>query len=184
MLGIAESYRGDRSAGDRSTLAGAVVRADRVTDGFVFGSLTVGGTDATDAVCALFSDLDREDLQYLLSAGIAPAWYNLLDLREIHHRTGLPVCAVSFEGSPGLEDPLRDAFSGDDLDRRLAIYEHQPARKRIEVNGNARYWRGVGLDGEEARTLLAAVTPEGGRPEPLRIARLAARAADRFREDL
>lgn len=183
VLGVAESYRGDPTS-DRSTLAGAVVRADRVVDGFVFGSLTVGGTDATDAVCKLFSDLDREDLQYLLCAGIAPAWYNLLDLREIHDRTGLSVCAVSFEASSGLEDPLRQTFAGDDLDRRLAIYERQPSRTRIAVNGHDRYWRGVGLDGDEARALLEATTPEGGRPEPLRVARLAARAADRFRDDL
>lgn len=184
VLGVAESYRADRAAGDLSTLAAAVVRADRVVDGFVFGSLTVGGTDGTEAVCELFSELDREDVQYVLCAGIAPAWYNLLDLREIHERTGVPVCTVSFEDSPGLEVPLEEAFSGEALDRRLAVYDRQPPREPIGINDHERYWRGVGLDSEEARTLLAAVTPEGGRPEPLRVARLAARAADRFRRDL
>ncbi|PSQ09470.1 DUF99 domain-containing protein, partial [Halobacteriales archaeon QS_7_68_65] len=46
-LGVAESSRPDAT---RSTLAGAVVRADRVVDGFAFGSCTVGGTDATETV--------------------------------------------------------------------------------------------------------------------------------------
>jgi len=36
-LGVAESYRGERS-----TVAGAVVRASRAVDGFVFGTVTVG----------------------------------------------------------------------------------------------------------------------------------------------
>ncbi|MCL7417997.1 MAG: DUF99 family protein [Halalkalicoccus sp.] len=184
VVGVAESYRGDRSPGEASTLAGAVVRADRVVDGLVFGSLTVGGLDGTDAVCELFSELDREDVQYLLLAGIAPAWYNVVDLSEIADRIDPPVCAVSFERSAGLEGPIKRAFSGDERDRRLTTYERQPARKRIEVNGETLYWRGVGLDSAAARELLSTLTPEGGRPEPLRVARLAARAADRFREDL
>ncbi len=184
MLGIAESYRGERSSGDPSTLAGAVVRADRVVDGFVFGSLTVGGLDGCDAVCELCFELDRQDVQYLLLAGIAPAWFNLVDLHELTERVDRPVCAVSFEESAGLETPLREAFSDDALECRLAIYERQPPRERIEVNDEALFWRGVGLDSGEARELLRALTPEGGRPEPLRVARLAARAADRFREDL
>lgn len=184
VLGVAESYRGARSPGDPSTLAGAVVRVDRAVDGLVFGSLTVGGVDATDAIVELFSELDREDVRYLLVAGIAPAWYNLIDLRGLAAAIDRPVCAVSFEESAGLEGPLREAFSGEELARRLAVYERQPARERIEVNGHELYWRGVGLDAGEARELLTAVTPEGGRPEPLRVARLAARAADRFRGDL
>ncbi|KYH26018.1 hypothetical protein HAPAU_11080 [Halalkalicoccus paucihalophilus] len=184
VLGIAESYRGDRSPGEASTLAGAVVRADRVVDGLVFGSITVGGEDATDAVRGLFSELDREDVRYLLLSGIAPAWYNVVDLPEIADQIGRPVCAVSFEESEGLEGPVKRAFSGDERDRRLATYDRQPARERIEVNSETLYWRGVGLDSAEARELLSTLTPEGGRPEPLRVARLAARAADRFREDL
>ncbi|MCH7661999.1 MAG: DUF99 family protein [Euryarchaeota archaeon] len=185
VLGIAESYAGDRSPGEPSTLAGVVVRLDRSVDGVVFGSLTIGGLDGTDAIIELFSTLGREDVQYLLLSGIAPAWYNLLDLHAIYDRIDRPVCSVGFEESSGLGAPLEEAFSGEELDRRFGIYERQPPRKRIEIAGRELYWRDVGIDREEATTLLSATTPEGGpRPEPLRVARLAARAADRFREDL
>lgn len=180
-LGIAESYRNDDDGGSASTLAGAVVRADRALDGLAFGSCTVGGRDATDAVCELFSTLDREDVSYVLVAGIAPAWYNLLDLHRIHEHVSRPVCSVSFEASAGLEDALRREFSGEALERRLATYERQPPRRRTEVNGHDLYWRALGLDGSGARELLSAFTPEGGRPEPLRVARIAARAADAHR---
>lgn len=175
-LGIAESYRGNES-----TLAGAVVRADRALDGLAFGSCTVGGDDATAAIRELFSRLDREDIQYVLVAGIAPAWYNVLDLREIHDCVERPVCSVSFEESEGLEATLRRVFSGDALDWRRKTYERQPPRHPIEVNGHELYWRGIGLDNREAAELLSAFTPEGGRPEPLRVARIAARAGDAFR---
>lgn len=184
VLGVTESYRGVRSPGKQSTLAGVVVRADQVVDGVSFGSLTIGGTDATGSIIELVSDLDREDVQYLLLSGIAPAWYNLIDLFELADATNRPVCAVSFESSPGLEGALKNAFSGEALDHRLTIYERQPTRQRIEINGHDRYWRGVGIDPDETHELLSAVTPQGGRPEPLRVARLTARAADRFRGDL
>jgi endonuclease V-like protein UPF0215 family len=172
-LGIAESFRGDES-----TLAGAVVRASRVTDGFVFGTCTVGGTDATDAVRSLLDRLDREDIRYVLLAGIAPAWFNLLDLPAIRESADRPVLSVTFEESPGLEGALREAFEGDALDERLAVYRRQPERRRLTVNDERVFVRAVGCDGSEATDVVRAFTPEGGRPEPLRVARLAARAAD------
>ena len=173
-LGVAESY-----TGDRSTLAGAVVRADRVVDGFAFGSCTVGGTDATAGIYDLYDRLDREDVRYLLVAGIAPAWYNIVDLCELHERTDRPVLAVSFEESAGLEPAINEAFDGEEATRRLDTYRSLPDRRRVSVPGGAVFVRAVGIDDEEAAAVVRAFTPEGGRPEPLRVARLAARAADR-----
>lgn len=177
-LGVAESVTdGD----DRSVLCGAVLRADRTADGFVFGSCAVGGTDATTAIESLFFDLNREDLQYLLLSGIAPAWFNLLDLHALADAVSRPVISVSFESSPGLEPALREQFSGDALDERLRTYRAQPPRRRIDVNGDEVWVRAVGVDTDRAERVVRAYTPEGGRPEPLRVARLAARAARRFR---
>ncbi|MFB6228419.1 MAG: DUF99 family protein [Halobacteriales archaeon] len=181
-VGIAESYAGDRRRGDSSTIAGAVVRADRVVDGLAFTSCTVGGTDATGAIRTLLSRLDREDVRYVLVAGIAPAWYNVLDLRAIAEAVDRPVLSVSFEASEGLEPALKREFSDDELSERLDTYRRQPARERLTVNGETVFVRRVGLD-DGAPEVVRAFTPEGGRPEPLRIARTAARAADQFRAD-
>ena len=170
-LGVAESY-----TGSHSTVAGAVVRGDRTVDGFVFDRWTVGGTDATDTVIALIRRLDRPDIRYLLLSGIAPAWFNVLDLHRIHDATGLPTLSVSFEDSPGLADAIRREFEGPARRRRLATYYAQPDRQRVDFDGVSCWVRAVGCT-EPAR-VVRAFTPEGGRPEPLRVARLAARAAD------
>lgn len=177
-LGVAESFA---DCDERSVLCGAVLRADRTADGFVFGSCAVGGTDATAAVESLVFDLDREDIQYLLLAGIAPAWFNLVDLHALADAVSRPVLSVSFEASHGLEPALREAFSGDALDERLSTYRAQPPRRRIDANDEEVWVRAVGLDADGADRVVRAYTPEGGRPEPLRVARLAARAARRFR---
>ena len=171
-LGVAESY-----TGSHSTVAGAVVRGDRTVDGFAFDRWTVGGTDATDTTIALLRRLNRPDVRYLLLSGIAPAWFNLLDLRRLHDATALPTLSVSFEESPGLADTIRREFDGPACRRRLATYYAQPDRRRVAVGEDSCWVRAVGC--EDPAGVVRAFTPEGGRPEPLRVARLAARAADR-----
>jgi endonuclease V-like protein UPF0215 family len=176
-LGIAES-----AGEETSTLAGAVVRADRVVDGVAFDRCTVGGDDATAAACRLVDRIDRADISYCLIAGIAPAWFNLFDLPTINERTGLPVISVSFEASPGLEAAIRDAFDdAERIDERLATYHRQPERSAVTINEEQRFVRAARLSQARAADVVRAFTPEGGRPEPLRVARLVARAgATRF----
>jgi len=179
-LGVAESFDG---GDDRSVICGAVLRADRTADGFAFDSCAVGGTDATAAIESLFLRLGREDVRYLVIAGIAPAWFNVVDLHHLSAAVDRPVLSVSFESSPGLEPALREQFSGDALDRRLRTYRAQPPRRRLTVDGGDVWVRAVGVDDDRAERIVRAFTHEGGRPEPLRVARLAARAVRQFRAD-
>ncbi|MFC6731408.1 DUF99 family protein [Haladaptatus sp. DYSN1] len=174
-LGVAESFRDERS-----TLAGVVTRASRIVDGFSFGECTVGSLDATDAISDLYDRLGREDAQSVMVSGIALAWYNLVDLHRLHEATARPVISVTYEASDGLETGLRDAFDGTELDARLAIYEALPPRHELQVGAETVWVRCVGCEPDEAAELVRGFTPEGGRPEPLRVARLAARAADEW----
>jgi endonuclease V-like protein UPF0215 family len=193
-IGIAESYVGsdEPSPSDdaatrsdnptRSTLAAAVVGPDRVVDGLTYGSCTVGGTDATGAIADCVERLGRPDAGCVLVAGVALAWYNLVDLHRLADAADRPVIAVSFEASDGLADALRDEFDGDALDARLAAYEGLPDRTRVDLDGDTVWIRPVGCDTGTATERVRSLTPSGsGRPEPLRVARLAARAANRWR---
>lgn len=178
-LGVAFSD-GDRT----SRLAGAVVTAAGVLDGLGFERCAVGGTDATEAVIRLADALDREDVRHVACAGIAPAWFNILDLRRIREALDRPVYAVSYEASPGLEPALREAFDGDALARRLAVYRSLPPRTRVDdpSEGDSPaagplFVRAVGLDPDRAAAAVRALTREGfRRPEPLRLAAVAASA--------
>ncbi len=177
---------GSRALGvavSRETVGGAVVRRDRVTDGFAFTDCTVGGTDATAAITDLLSTLDREDVRWVTVAGIAPAWFNVIDLEAVQATAGVPVVAVSFEDSPGLEAAIRREFDDDDAAaERLRVYRSLPARHETTINGRSVWLRAVGCDVTRAAELVGSFTPaDQHRPEPLRVARLAARAADRER---
>ncbi|GAB3702602.1 endonuclease dU [Halorubrum pallidum] len=170
------------SDGDRiSRVAGAVVRSDGTLDGLGFERCTVGGTDATDAVIDLVDALDRDDVRHVACDGIAPAWFNFLDLRRLRETLDVPVYSVSYEPSPGLKPALREAFDGDALASRLAAYRSLPPRTRVETDGaneaDPLFVRGVGLDGDAAATAARGLVREGfRRPEPLRLAGVAASA--------
>lgn len=165
------------SAGDEiARLAGAVVKVDGAFDGLVYGTCTVGGTDATTRIADLFHRLDREDVQRLLLAGVAPAWFNLVDLHAVADAVDRPVLAVSFESSPGLETALREQFSGSALAERLAVYRSLPQRHRITVDDHELFVRSVGVEADRAATIVRQHTNIGGRSEPVRVAAIAASA--------
>ncbi|WP_435155494.1 DUF99 family protein [Haladaptatus sp. DFWS20] len=177
-LGVAESYHTDDT--NTSTLAGVVTRVSRVVDGFVFGTCTVGGTDVSDAILDLGERLGREDVRYILVSGIALSWYNIVDMHRISEALDRPVISVTFEESDGLDASLASEFSGEELEQRREIYRRQPARHEFSVNEQTVFVRSVGVDTHEARDVVRAFTPDGGRPEPLRVARMAARAGDEW----
>jgi endonuclease V-like protein UPF0215 family len=174
-LGVAESYRGE---GGESYLAGAVVRGSGTVDGLEFTTATVGGTDATDAVIRLYELADREDIRLVMLSGVALSWYNIVDMSAVHEKTGVPVISVTYEESEGLRAALRDEFSGEALNKRLGLYDILPPRRRVTV-GNGLYVRSVGFSDDRAEEAVRLFTRDG-RPEPVRVARLAARGLLEF----
>lgn len=180
-LGVAESYRG-HDDGAASTLCGAVARADRVVDDIEVSSCTVGGRDATEAAVDIWRRLDRPDIRYILVAGVALAWYNIVDLGALAAATDRPIVAVTFEDGDGLEAGIEAAFDGEERAARLAAYRSLPGRRRIEVDGQSLFVRSVGLDDAAADAVVDAYTHEH-RPEPLRVAKRVAGRLDAARRD-
>jgi len=176
-LGVAESYRGE--TGD-SYLAGAVVRGSYAVDGLVYTTATVGGTDATDAVVELY---DRDDVRLLMLSGVALSWYNIVDLHAVNEATGVPVASVTYEESDGLRRAIRDEFDGEARDERLATYDSLPPRRPVSVCDTTFYLRSVGVPDERADEWMRGFTHDG-RPEPVRVARLAARGLLDYEEGM
>jgi endonuclease V-like protein UPF0215 family len=171
-LGIAESFSGR----EHSTLAGIVMRKDLKIDGFAFSRVTVGGMDATDAVLEIVNALNRRDINVILLSGCVIAFFNIIDPGQVHDLTGLPVICVTYEESAGLEGDILHHYPGDTA--RLDAYRRLGTRTPHTLpDGQTMYIRSWGLDPADAGRLCTAFTCEGKIPEPLRVARLAARAA-------
>lgn len=174
-LGIAESFR---KGYPLSVLAGVVMRADWKIDGFACSLATVGGMDATEAVLKIFRDLNRRDINVILLNGCIISFFNIIDLERVHLETSAPVICVTYEPSEGLEKYLSEYFPEDDL--RVEAYRKLGEREKIEIGGQELYIRAEGISNADVRRILAKFSSSNSLPEPLRVARIAARGIMRM----
>jgi len=174
VLGVSESFIKDK--GKKSVLAGVVMRSDLVIDGFSFSTTTVGGLDATDAVLELYWKLERKDINFIFLNGCVISWFNIISLKKVHAETSLPLVCITYEESEGLEKYLTEYF-GTQAQERIDRYRENGEREELELHTGKRVFaRYFGLEKKEALRILNKFTLQGAIPDPLRIARLLARA--------
>ncbi|HNX39273.1 MAG TPA: DUF99 family protein [Methanothrix sp.] len=173
VLGIAESFSRSRPY---SMIAGVVMRADLRVDGLAYCRAMVGGDDATAAILQIFRGLDRPDINALLISGAVVSWFNIIDLHEVHAKTGRPVVCLTYDDSEGLEGYIREYFP--DAEDKIAAYRRLGERQTVCLKtGYEVFVRTLGASLDEARLLLNKFIRDGRTAEPIRLAKLAARAA-------
>jgi hypothetical protein len=164
-------------------LAGVVMRADRRVDGLAYARASVGGDDATRAVLEICRRLDRRDINALLLSGTAISWFNIIDLVAVFEEVSRPLICLTYEESEGLEKYLREYFP--EPEEKIERYRTLGGREKIRLKtGYDLFVRVHGATVEEARILLNKFTLDGRVPEPVRLARMAARAARKVEEEL
>ncbi len=152
------------------------MRADLIMDGFTFSRVEVGGMDATQRIVEMYEALNRRDINILLLNGCVISWYNVIDLNRVVNAIGLPLICVTYRDSKGLETFFKENFP-EDWQRRTEVYKRNGPRTPLTLHtGHTVYARFLSISREETSRLLNKFTFHGAVPEPLRIARLLARA--------
>lgn len=172
-MGIAESFRQGRK---KSVLAGVVMRSDFVIDGVALGRTAVGGDDATSSIASLFRKFKRNDVNLIMVSGAILSLYNIIDVDGLAQRTGLPVICLTYKETAGIEDSIRRHFpSGSGP--KLEAYRKLGRRTGVKLHtGHRIFVRWAGIGKGEAKRILEAFTLQGSIPEPVRVAKLLARA--------
>ena len=177
MLGVAESFRQGEAS---SLLAGVVMRGDLVLDGFAFGRTSVGGDDATRGVLSLYRQLGRNDVNLVMVSGAILSLYNIIDIDELAAKTKLPVVCLTYKETSGIEDSIVRHFP-EGKKEKLAAYRKLGPRKRFRLSsGFAVYARTAGIKDSDALKVVDMFTLQGSLPEPVRVAKLLARAGARL----
>lgn len=176
VMGVAESFRqGDK----RSTLAAVVMRGDLVVDGLALGRTVVGGDDATSSILSLFRRLGRNDVNLIMVSGTILSLYNIVDSDKLSAKSKLPVICLTYKQTSGIEDSIRRHFP-DEFQTKVEAYKKLGERVRIKVeSGSIVYARLAGVPTPDAKRVLDLFTLQGAWPEPIRVAKLLARAAVR-----
>ena len=173
VLGIAESFKPDKRW---SVFAGVVMRADLVVDGFAIGKASVGGDDATASIASLYRKLRRNDVNLLMVSGCILSLYNIIDVDELARKTRLPTICLTYKETAGIEGAILRHFPTR-AGEKLAAYRKLGERERIKLpSGHSVYARTSGVSYAEASSVVGSFTLQGSIPEPVRVARLLARA--------
>lgn len=185
-LGVAESFRkgnvSSSSNNNKAILAGVVMRSDLVIDGMVYGYSTIRGMDATESILNMYNELGRGDISVIMLGGVIISMYNIIDIEELYSRLRVPVIGLTFEDSEGLEEHIRHAFNDDyEYSRRIEAYRRLGSRSKVMLKtGKYVYVRCAGINIKNAKGVINKFLLQGSVPEPIRVARLSARALLRF----
>ncbi|MFW9830411.1 MAG: DUF99 family protein [Candidatus Thorarchaeota archaeon] len=173
FLGVAES--GLLGAVD-TILGGVVMRADLILDGLVWRKATLRGLDASEAVIEMIQQLDRQDLNGIMLHGSVIAGYNVIDMIQLYSATKLPVISVTKAPQENLKEHLISTFPSD-WEIRWEIVLRNGVMKPIKLDTESTVFvQFIGCSWETVKGVINRLTRFGGIPEPLRVARLLARA--------
>lgn len=170
-LAIAESFRQNST---RSILSGLIMRRDFVIDGFVFGSATLEGNDATDQILHMYEELCRFDISYLILSGLIISMYNIVDVKKLYDSLQIPIIGITYNESDGIEGAIKHHFPKS-FESKINEYKKLGKRERITLHTSYDLFvRYEGCTIYEVKQLLNELTLQGSVPEPLRVSQLLA----------
>jgi len=181
VLGIAESFR---TSSEISTLAGVVMRSDLIIDGFGFAEVTVSGSDATKAVVNVNNALNRNDVNAIFLSGSVLSLYNIVDVDGLYEELSIPVVALTFSKSKAnLIQNIEERFPKEEAEKKKKLLEKLGPSRRVRLStGYDVFVRTAGVEEtEETKRLIDRFTLQGAIPEPIRVARLLAKAVSAWR---
>ncbi len=171
-LAIAESFRQNSL---KSIFAGIVMRRDFVIDGFIFGSATLEGDDATDTVLEMYNKLQRPDSSYVLISGLIVSMYNIINIKKLYDSLKIPIIGISYNDSLGIEDALKHHFPNS-FESKISAYQKLGKREKITLStSHDIFIRKEGCTLGDVKHLLNALTLHGSVPEPIRVSQLLAK---------
>jgi len=171
-LAIAESFRQNST---KSIFAGIVMRRDFVIDGFVFGSATLEGDDATETILKMYDELQRPDISYVLISGLIVSMYNIIDIKKLYDSLKIPIIGISYNDSQGIEDALKHHFPNS-FESKITAYHKLGKREKITLStSHDVFVRKEGCTLSDVTHLLDELTLHGSIPEPIRVSQLLAK---------
>ena len=151
------------------------MRRDFVIDGFVFGSVTIEGDDATDAILKMYEELQRPDISYVLISGLIISMYNIIDIKKLYSCLKIPIIGISYNESPGIEYALKHHFPNS-FESKISLYHKLGKREKITLNTSHNIFvRKEGCTLSDVKHLLNELTMHGSVPEPIRVSQLLAK---------
>ncbi len=155
-------------------LVGVIFRGGNFFDGIIKTEVDVDGFDSTEKISNAIIKSKYEDLRIIMLDGITFGGYNVVDIKELFEKTGMPVITVNRK-KPDLEKFKAGMRNLSDYERRLKAvgnagefyYAHLSSGKRL-------CFQKCGIEAKDAEEIIRLSSKHAAIPEPLRVAHLIA----------
>lgn len=175
LLKVLAVEDGSFSKADRYCLLVGVVVTCNTVERVMLDWIDVDGMDSIKKVVSLARRSKGVDVVMLPSVSLGG--FNVTDPYKLHKQLKLPILIANPE-KPRLRavrEALRQHFP--DWRQRVMVFDLMGLPAMLQLSSKeVLYFYSVGLPAKRARTMLRSLTVFGKKPEPLRIARIVARA--------
>lgn len=154
---------------------GVVFRGGSFLDGILRTNVKVDGLDSTKKIIKLINtSRHKQQLKVIMFDGITFGGFNILDIKQIYKKTGLPVIVVNRK-HPNLEEVKNALKNFKDFEKRWKIILRAGKIKECKIKENKKvYYQSIGLEDEETEEIIRLSSTHSFIPEPLRVAHLIA----------
>ena len=167
-------------------VVGVVFRGGYWLNGVMRTEVEIDGMDATEKIASMIMNSPHYDqLRVMVLNGVTLAGFNVVDLKELFEKTGLPVIAVTRE-KPDFEEIRKALENLPESGKRWEAMRN--AGRLIEVQTrNAEeplYVQIAGISEEDAKSILKKTSTRSNVPEALRVAHIIASGLTRSEEKI
>lgn len=158
-------------------VVGVIFRGGKFLDGLLRTDVEIDGIDATDKLVKLInSSRHKQQLKIIMLDGITLGGFNIVDVKQLHKATGLPIIVVNRK-SPNLDEVRTALKKFPDFKKRWEMIENAGRISELILkNKNKIFYQSAGIDMEDAEDAIMLSTTHGNLSEPLRVAHLIATA--------
>jgi len=167
-------------------VVGVVFRGGRWLDGVMRTEVEIDGMDATEKIASMITNSPHYDqLRVVVLNGVTLAGFNVVDLKELFEKTGLPVIAVTRE-KPDFEEIKSALKNLPCSEKRWEAIENAGPLMEVQTRRTEEplYVQVVGISEQDAKRILKKTSTRSSIPEALRVAHIIASGLTRSEEKI
>lgn len=157
-------------------IVGVVYRGGYWLDGVMRTEVEIDGMDATEKIASMILKSPHYDqLRVVMLNGVTFAGFNVVDIRKLFKRLGLPVIAVTRE-KPNLERIERALMNLPEREKRWEAIQNAGKITEVQTRRGeeAVYMQIAGISERDAEKILEKTSTRSNVPEALRVAHIIA----------
>ena len=155
-------------------IIGTIHRGGRELEGVLSTSIGVDGDDSTEKIAEMINNSRHKDqLQVIMTDGIAVGGFNVIDIKKLADLTELPVIVV-VRNNPNIDKVKAAIKNVNNHKNKLKLIKSAGKIRSIKVSDGEIYFQCAGIQVPKARQIIKISVTKGHMPEPIRTAHLIA----------